>query len=78
MLEPQALHRVIQLDIHAEIVGVQLQLIPRHQAALLIHIHHQRRHRAVIRNPPVPVTIRTDPELNPLAVGFGRGRASPT
>ena len=49
MLEAQPLHRVVELDVHAEVVGVQLQLVARHQAALLVDVHRQGRDRPVGR-----------------------------
>ena len=58
MLEPQPLDRVVQLDVHAQVVGVQLQLVAIAQAAVLGDVHRQRRDRPVDRQPPVPVTGR--------------------
>ena len=58
MLEAQPLHRVGQLDIDAEIVGVQLELIAFEQPAILVDIHGQRRDVAGDIQLPVPVTRR--------------------
>src|SRR5271157_5879193 len=55
MLEANALQDVVQLDVHAEVVGVELELIARPQAAILVHIHRKRRHPAVEAEPPVTV-----------------------
>jgi len=35
MLETQPLRRVVQLDVHAEVVGVHLELVARDQPAVL-------------------------------------------
>src|SRR5664279_3155542 len=56
--EAQPLHRVVQLDVDAEVVGVQLELVARDDAALLIHIEQQPGHVAVKAQPPVPVAVR--------------------
>ena len=49
MLEAHPLHDVGELDIDAEIVGIELELIALEQAAVLVDIHEQasrrRRHR---------------------------------
>ena len=43
MLEAQALQRVGQLDVDAEVVGVELQLVVvGPQAGVLLHVHRQR------------------------------------
>ena len=68
MLEAQPLHRVVQLDVHAEVVGVQLQLVARHQAALLVDVHRQGGDRPVGRQPPVLVPVRADAEVDPFGV----------
>jgi len=55
VLEAQPLHRVIQLDVHAQVVGVHLELVAVSQAAVLVDVHGQRGHRSVDGEPPVPV-----------------------
>src|SRR5213594_912667 len=55
VLEAQPLERVVQLDVHAEVVGVELQLVAGSQAAVLLHVHRERRHRPVEGEPPVLV-----------------------
>ena len=49
MLEPQPLHGVGEFDIDAEVVGVQFQFVPVHQAAGRIDVHRQCRDRAIER-----------------------------
>ncbi len=58
MLEAQPLHGVGQLDVDAEIVGIQLELIAFEQAAILIDVHGQRRDVACDIQLPVPVARR--------------------
>ena len=41
MLEAQPLHRVRKLDIDAEIVGIELELVALEQAAVLVDVHGQ-------------------------------------
>ena len=43
MLEADAVERVVQLDVHAQVVGVELELVAGHDAAVLVDIHGQRR-----------------------------------
>ncbi len=64
VLEAQSLHGVVQLDVDAEVVRIQLQLVARDEAALLVNVHRQRRDRTVEREPPVPVVGRVGPELD--------------
>ncbi len=58
MLEAQPLHRVGELDVDAEIVGIQLELVALEQAAILVDIHGQRRDVALDIQLPVPVARR--------------------
>ncbi|KAG1425778.1 hypothetical protein G6F57_023361 [Rhizopus arrhizus] len=53
MFEADALQGVMQFDVHAQVVGVQLQLVAGAQAAVFRHIHGQRGDRAVERQAPV-------------------------
>ena len=56
MLEAQPLHRVRQLDIDPEIVGIELQLGAGKQAAGGVDIEAQGRDGAVAGEAPMPVT----------------------
>ena len=47
MLEPQPLDGVGELDVDAEVVGVELQLVVRRQAGVLAHVHRERGDGAV-------------------------------
>ena len=67
VLEAQPLHGVVELDVDAEVVGVQLQLVARAQAAVLVDVHRQRGDRAVDGEPPVPVGVRVGAELDARA-----------
>jgi hypothetical protein len=58
VLEPQALGGVVQLDVHAEVVGVELQFVAGYQAALLVDVEHEPGQLAVDPQPPVPVGVR--------------------
>ena len=66
MLEAQPLHRVGKLDVDAEIVGIELELIAFEQAAILVDVHGQRRDVAVDRQLPVPVARRIGLEIDVL------------
>ena len=54
MLEAQPLHRVVQLDVDAEIVGIELQLVVA-EAAGLVDVHDQIGDVAVGLDAPVAV-----------------------
>ena len=43
VLEAEALDRVGELDVDAEVVGVQLEPVVRRQAGVFLHVHRQRR-----------------------------------
>ena len=64
MLEAQPLHRVGELDIDAEIVGIQLELIAFEQAAVLVDIHGQCRDVAFDIQLPMPVARRIGLEID--------------
>jgi hypothetical protein len=64
VLEPQTLHGVVQLDVDAEVVGVQFQFVTVDQPAGLVDVHGQRRDRSVGRQLPVPVPARGGAELD--------------
>src|SRR5262245_58843080 len=42
MLETQTLDGIIKLNIDTEIIGIELQLIARHQRRILLDVHSQR------------------------------------
>ena len=47
MLETNALQRVVQFDVDAEIVGVEFQLVAGAQAAVFVNVHRERRDTVV-------------------------------
>ena len=58
MLEAQPLHGVRELDVDAEIIGIQLELIALEQAGILVDVHGQGRDIALDGELPVPVARR--------------------
>ena len=54
MLEAQPLHRVVELDVDAEVVGIELELVVAEPAGL-VDVHDQVGDVAVILDAPVPV-----------------------
>ena len=58
MLEAYPLQRVGKLDVDAEVVGIELELVAGIQAAVLVDVQRQRRDRAVERELPVRVAVR--------------------
>ena len=73
MLEADAVDRVGQLDVDAEIVRVQLQAVIADEAAVLLHIHRQRRDGPVEGEPPVPIAIRRGLERHVQRSGLRDG-----
>src|SRR6202158_5743560 len=57
MLEAQTLQGVGELDVDAQIVGVELELIARLQAAILVDVERERRDRDFDLQPPVGVAV---------------------
>ena len=70
MLETQPLDGVGELDIDAEIVGVQLELVAFEQRALFVDVEEERRDVAVDLELPMAVAGRIGLKIDPrLAVG---------
>ena len=64
MFETDALQGVVQFNVHTEIVGIQLEPVAGPHAAFLVHIHGQRRNRAIKREPPMLISGRMRIENN--------------
>jgi hypothetical protein len=64
VLEAQALDGVVELDVDAEVVGVELELVALEQAAVLVHIHDQTGDLALEDKLPVPVARRVRLEID--------------
>ena len=58
MLEADPLQRVGELDVDAEVVRIELELVAGIEAAILVDVQRQRRDRAVERELPVRVAVR--------------------
>ena len=58
VLEAQPLHGVRELDVDAEIVGIEFELVALEQAAVFVDVHGQGRGVALDRELPVPVARR--------------------
>ena len=72
MLEADALQRVGELDVDAEIVGVEFELVVvRPQAGVFLDVHRQRRDRAVEGELPVLVLIGRGFERDGRGLGAG-------
>ena len=55
MLETQPLHRVVELDIDGQIVGIEFELVVGGDAAGRIDVHDQERDLAVALDPPMAI-----------------------
>ena len=64
MLEAEPLDGIRELDIDAEIVGVELQRIVAGDAAILVHVERERGDVAVDGEAPVAVLVRMGPEVD--------------
>ena len=72
MLEPQPLHRVGKLDVDAEVVGVELELVAGREAAGLVDIELQGGDPVVDAQAPVAVAIRRGAHVDDRAAGAWR------
>ena len=55
MFEPKPLDRVGKLDVHAEIIGIELELVAFEQRRLFVDVHRERREIAL--NGELPMTV---------------------
>src|SRR5207247_1311329 len=64
VLEAQALHRVLELDINAQVVRVQLQDVPGPERLVLLDVPDDAGHLTLNLQPPVhvPVGCRLEPD----------------
>ncbi len=65
MLEPNALERIGQLDVDAEVIGIELELVAFEQPALLVHVHGERRDGAVDGERPMAIARRLGRKIDP-------------
>jgi hypothetical protein len=75
VLEANALQRVVQLDVDAQIVRIELELVARLQAGVFIDVEGQRRGRAVDRKLPVAIALRRGIEGNDRVEQRAAGRS---
>ena len=66
MLKSNPLKSIVQLDIHAEIVRIQFELVARADASVFLHIQRQRRDTTFERQFPVAVAEGSCLELDNL------------
>ena len=71
VLEPDALDGVGELDVDAEVVGVELQPVVRRQPGVLLDVHRQRRDGTVEGELPVLVAIGAGVERDGRRGGLG-------
>ena len=57
MLEPDPVQRIVQLDVHAQVVGVELELVGREEPLVLLDVERERGDGAVDRQLPVVVLL---------------------
>ena len=70
VLEAQPLDGVSELDVDAEVVGVELEVVALEQRALLVHVEEKRGHVAVDVELPMAVARRLGLEIDSgMAVG---------
>ena len=72
MLEAQPLDRIVELNVDREVVGIELELVVRRQAAVRRDVHDQERNVAVRLDPPMAVTAGLGLEVDRChRVAFG-------
>ena len=65
IFETQPVDGVGELDVDAEIVGIEFQLVAFEQPGLFVDVHGERRDIAVDRELPVPIARRLGLEIDP-------------
>ena len=63
MLETEALDGVVELDIDAEVVGIELEFVAGNEAAVLGDIEGEGRDWAVESELPMPILLRAGSEI---------------
>jgi len=58
MLEPDPVQRVVQLDVDAQIIGIELELVAGRDPAILGDVEQQGRDAPVYSEAPVLVSFR--------------------
>src|SRR6185437_623503 len=71
MLEAQPLDGVGQLDVDAEVVRVELELVAGAQAAILVHVHRQVSDAVFGRELPMLVAVGLGAEVDGRCIGHG-------
>ena len=66
MLEAQPLHRVVELDIDAKVVGVEFEFVAVEKAAGLVNVHDQVGDIAVALDAPVAIARGPGLEIDDL------------
>src|SRR5262249_33323424 len=74
VLEAEPLDGVGELDVDAEVVRVELQLVAGPEPAVLPDVHPERRHAPVDRELPVPVAGGLGPEVDQDLATVRHGR----
>jgi hypothetical protein len=70
MLETDALQRVVQLDVHAQVVAVELEFVAGADAAVFVDVERELGDFAVKAHAPVFVLVGSDLVLD-AGVGLG-------
>ena len=64
VLEPQTLHCVIKLDIHAQIIGIELEVVTGNEGLVFLDVQTQPRNPTVYAQPPVFVLAGAGGEVH--------------
>ncbi len=57
MLKTDAVERVVEFDVHAKVIAVELELVAGTQARVFIEISTQGRNRAIEAQLPVAIPV---------------------
>ncbi len=77
MLEADPLHGVVQLDIDAQVVRVELEFVAVAHAAVLGHVENERRHRSFEAKLPVSISGRLGSVIDVQFAGHGSSKNCP-
>jgi hypothetical protein len=71
VLEPQPLHGIVELDVDAQVIRIEFELIAFEQAGILVDIHDQLGHLAIELELPVAIARGLGLEVDAMCHGAG-------
>jgi hypothetical protein len=70
MLEAETLDCIVQFDIDAQVIGIQLELIARVERSVFIDVHRKRSYRAVKAELPMAIAGGSSSKIDHTELSF--------